>query len=85
MARWRQWNELTARQRRLVVLGATLDSVGKVAALADLRRRPAEGVRGPRWAWATAIALTGSAGVLPLAYLLLGRRTDRPAAVTPGC
>jgi hypothetical protein len=68
------------------VLGATLDSVGKVAALADLRRRPAEGVRGPRWAWATAIALTGSAGVLPLAYLLLGRRTDRPAAaVTPGC
>ncbi|MGY1742250.1 MULTISPECIES: hypothetical protein [unclassified Blastococcus] len=74
MAGWRQWGELTAGQRRLVVAGVVVDSVAKAVALRDLRRRPAAQVCGPRWLWGTAIALTGSAGAVPLAYLLLGRR-----------
>ena len=69
-----QWDELTSGQRRLVVLAAGVDTVAKAVALRDLRRRPAAGVRGPSWAWATAILLTGSGGAVPIGYFLVGRR-----------
>ncbi len=71
-----RWAELTAGQRRLVVLGVATDSVAKVVALRDLRRRPASQIRGARWAWGAAVALTGSAGVVPLLYLLVGRKLN---------
>lgn len=74
MSRLPQWAELTDRQRALVVLAVVTDSVAKVVALRDLRRRPAELVRGPRWLWGTAVALTGSGGAVPLLYLAVGRR-----------
>ncbi len=70
----KQWSELTGAQRGLVVAGVVVDSVAKAAALRDLRRRPAGRVRGPKWLWATAIALTGSLGAVPLTYFLFGRR-----------
>ena len=76
MSRLPQWAELTDRQRALVVLAVVTDSVAKVVALRDLRRRPAEQVRGPRWLWSTAVALSGSAGAVPLLYLAVGRRTQ---------
>ena len=46
----------------------------KVAALVDLVRRPAEQVRGSKRAWAAAIVVVNSGGVVPLAYFLRGRR-----------
>ncbi|TFV92275.1 hypothetical protein E4P40_03500 [Blastococcus sp. CT_GayMR20] len=73
----RRWNQLSARDRRLVVLGAVVDGALKVAALADLRRRPPSGVRGRKWVWATVVALANSFGVVPLVYFVLGRRRDR--------
>ncbi|MGW4370657.1 hypothetical protein ACWEKT_33950 [Nocardia takedensis] len=51
-----------------------LDSIAKAVALADLRRRPAEQVKGSKRVWATAITVVNSVGVLPLAYFALGRR-----------
>ncbi len=74
MAGLPRWDQLSGRQRGAVVLGAVADSVAKVVALRDLRRRPAAAVRGPKWAWATAILFTGSAGAVPLLYRLVGRR-----------
>lgn len=74
MAGLPQWSELTGAQRRLVVAAAVADTVGKVVALRDLRRRSAAEVRGPKWLWAVAIVLTGSAGAVPLLYRLVGRR-----------
>ena len=73
MARTR-WSELSERNRRLIAIGGALDATLRIAALVDLRRRPAEEVRGSKRAWGVAVAVVSSAGVLPIAYFILGRR-----------
>ena len=73
MAR-RRWSDLSERTRRLIVLGAVFEGVLKIAALRDIKRRPAAQIRGPKWAWATAVTLVNSVGGAPLAYFLFGRR-----------
>ncbi|GAA1107196.1 hypothetical protein GCM10009630_00090 [Kribbella jejuensis] len=70
----KKWDELSPRSRRLVVVGAVAESVLKSIALADLARRPAEQVRGPKPAWAVFLTLFNSVGVAPVAYWLFGRR-----------
>jgi hypothetical protein len=71
----RKWSDLSPRTRRVVMVMAALEGAVKVAALVDLARRPASQVRGSKAAWATAITLVNSAGAVPLAYFLRGRRT----------
>ena len=73
MAR-RRWSDLSERNRRLLVVGAAVEGVLKIAALIDLRRRPAAAVRGRKWIWATVIALANSVGLVPIGYFLFGRR-----------
>lgn len=73
MAR-KSWSDLAPRTRRIIVVGGTVDVVLRAVALADLKGRPSAEVRGPKPAWATALALVSSGGVLPVAYLLRGRR-----------
>lgn len=73
MAR-KRWSELSERSRKLIVIAGSVEGVLKIAALMDLRRRPAAEVRGRKWAWATAITLVSSVGALPAAYFLVGRR-----------
>ena len=70
----RRWQDLDPRTRRLVVVGASIDAVLRIAALVDLRGRPADEVRGGKRRWALGLSLVNSAGALPLAYFLLGRR-----------
>jgi hypothetical protein len=70
----RRWSELSERNRRLLVAGAAVEGVLKLAALVDLLRRPAAEVHGRKWVWATAITLANSAGVVPVSYFLFGRR-----------
>ena len=77
MARGRRWSDLSERDRRLVVLGAAVDAIMKSAALIDLRRRPATGIRGRKWVWATVITLANSVGIVPAGYFLFGRRPVR--------
>ena len=72
----RRWSELSERTRRLLLLGAALEGVLKIAALVDLKRRPAAGVRGRKWVWATGITLANSVGAVPIGYFLFGRRRD---------
>jgi hypothetical protein len=74
MAARRQWSDLSQRTRRLLIGAAVAEGMLKVAALIDLKRRPATQVRGPKWIWATVLVLVGSAGVLPISYFVLGRR-----------
>jgi hypothetical protein len=74
MNRGRRWSDLSERNRRLVVVGAVLEGALKIAALIDLKRRPAIEIRGHKWIWATVVTLVNSVGVVPLAYLLFGRR-----------
>jgi hypothetical protein len=74
MAARKQWNDLSERSRRLLIAAAAAEGILKVAALIDLKRRPAAQVRGPKWLWATAVTVISSAGVLPVSYFVFGRR-----------
>ena len=73
----KRWRELDPRTRRVIVVVGAVEGALKVAALIDLKRRPAEQVRGSKKAWATAIVLVNSAGAVPVAYFLKGRRRER--------
>jgi hypothetical protein len=72
-----KWSDLDPRVRRLIVAGATIEGALKIAALIDIKRRPAEQIRGPKKLWATGMLLN-SAGLIPISYFTVGRR--RPAA-----
>jgi hypothetical protein len=70
----RQWSDLSERNRRLITITAVAEGILKLAALIDIKRRPASQIRGPKWLWATAVAVISSAGVLPISYFVVGRR-----------
>jgi hypothetical protein len=70
----KQWSDLSERNRRLLIAAAAAEGILKVAALIDLKRRPATQIRGPKWLWATAVTVISSAGVLPISYFVFGRR-----------
>jgi len=70
----RRWNDLSDKQRRLLAIIAAVDLALRVAALIDIRRRPASAIRGSKKAWASGVALANSAGVLPISYFVFGRR-----------
>jgi len=70
----RRWSELSEQTRRWIVVGAIIEGILKIAALIDLKRRPAAEVRGRKWVWATVITLANSVGAVPLGYFLFGRR-----------
>jgi hypothetical protein len=72
----RRWSDLSDRQRRLLVVGGVVEGLLKLAALNDLRRRPAGDVRGRKWVWAVVLTLANSAGLVPLAYFRFGRRSS---------
>ncbi|HEY9339097.1 hypothetical protein [Kribbella sp. NPDC050459] len=71
----KKWAELSPQQQRLVIAGVVVESVLKAVALADLARRPAAQVRGPKPMWALLLTLSNSLGVAPVIYWLYGRRT----------
>ena len=70
----RRWSELSEQTRRWIVVGAIIEGILKIAALIDLKRRPAAEVRGRKWVWTTVITLANSVGAVPLGYFLFGRR-----------
>jgi hypothetical protein len=74
MAARKQWSDLSERNRRLLIAAAAAEGILKVAALIDIKRRPATQIRGPKWLWATAVTVISSAGVLPVSYFVFGRR-----------
>ena len=77
MAPRKQWSDLSQRTRRLLTITAVAEGVLKLAALIDIKRRPASQIRGPKWLWATVVTVVSSAGVVPISYFVLGRRQPR--------
>jgi hypothetical protein len=75
MADW--WSNLSPRNRKLLIAAGVAETGLKAAVLIDLRRRPANQIRGSRRLWAAAM-LVNSAGLIPLSYFAFGRR--RPPA-----
>jgi hypothetical protein len=74
MADSRRWRDLSERRRRLLIIAAAAEGILKLAALVDLKRRPASQVRGPKWLWASLVTVVSSAGILPISYFIFGRR-----------
>lgn len=74
MADRRRWSDLSEGTRRLIIAAAVADSILKGAALVDIKRRPANQIRGPKWLWVPVIVVVNSAGVVPISYFVLGRR-----------
>ena len=73
----KSWKDLDDRQKRLIIMGAAVQVTLQFLALRDLRRRPAEEVNGPKWAW---LPVTFVNGLGPIAYFVLGRRRVSTAA-----
>jgi hypothetical protein len=73
----KRWSALSPRSRRLIVAGSVWEAVLKVAALVDLARRPSSEVRGSKLRWVLAVTFINSAGGVPLAYFIHGRRRGR--------
>lgn len=67
-----QWGDLSRGQQTLIVAAAAVELVVTTAALRDLRRRDARGVRGSKVLWALSFVVQP---VGPLAYFALGRAT----------
>jgi hypothetical protein len=66
-----RWSDLSSGQQRAIV-GAGIVQVGlMLAALLDIRRRPAGQIRGPKGAWVAA-SFFNTHG--PLAYFVFGRK-----------
>jgi len=74
MAASKQWSDLSESNRRLLLAAAAVDVSLRIAALIDIKRRPASQIRGKKWAWATAVAIVNSAGILPISYFIFGRQ-----------
>lgn len=74
MAAGRQWSRLSERSRRLIIAAAIAEGCLKIAALIDIKRRPASEIRGPKWLWATVVVTANSFGAVPLSYFAFGRR-----------
>ena len=70
----RRWSDLSEGTRRLLITAAVADGALRVAALIDIKRRPASQIRGRKRVWAAAMAVISSAGVVPISYFVFGRR-----------
>ncbi|XBB65737.1 DUF5652 family protein [Nocardioides sp. WV_118_6] len=73
----KRWRDLSPRTRKIILVTGAVDGALKAVALADLKRRDADEINGSKGTWATALTLLNTAGVLPIVYLVRGRR---PAA-----
>ena len=69
-----RWDELSPTRKKILIGVGVVDAGMRAWALVDLRRRPADQVNGPKPAWALALTVVNSAGVLPTVYLLFGRK-----------
>jgi hypothetical protein len=77
-----RWKDLSRTARRLILLGGAVEGMLKLVALVDLKRRSASEVNGSKARWAVAIVSLNSVGLVPVLYLLRGRRRLE-AAIRP--
>jgi len=71
MAAKKKWSDRSKRSRRLIVATGVVEVVLVVATLIDIKRRPADQMKGSKRMW-TALAFVNIAG--PIAYFAFGRR-----------
>ena len=74
MAAKKKWSDYSKRSRGLIVAAGVVEVALLVAALIDIRRRPADQIDGSKRMW-TALAFIDIAG--PIAYFIFGRRRQQ--------
>ena len=67
----KQWSDLSPQKRAIFSITGLVQVALLVAALIDLRRRPAEQIKGSKKLW-TLVAFINFVG--PIAYFVLGRK-----------
>ncbi len=71
MKKKRSWGELSSLQKAMLIVAGVVELLLLVAALVDLRRRPAEQIRGSKRVWAL-VAFINYVG--PVTYFIVGRK-----------
>ncbi|MUL81588.1 MULTISPECIES: hypothetical protein [unclassified Mycolicibacterium] len=71
----KRWNDLSPTTKTTVIAMVAVDAGLRAWALRDLAGRQANQTNGPKWLWGSALGLIGTAGVLPVAYLIAGRKS----------
>jgi hypothetical protein len=79
MAQRKQWKDLTGPQRLSVFVMIGIQVSLLAGALADIRRRPPELIRGPKAMWGV-VAFINYVG--PISYFVFGRKAA-PQLVPP--
>ena len=74
----KQWQDLTDRQKRGIVVLGVLQLALLAAALIDIRRRPAEEINGSKRLWTMIVFING---IGPIAYFVFGRKQPASAGV----
>jgi len=69
-----RWSDLSERTRKLIITAAVADGTLRIAALIDIKRRPASQIRGRKLLWAAVVAVVNSVGIIPISYFVFGRR-----------
>jgi hypothetical protein len=69
--RKKSWRDLSGRQKLSILAYAAGQLALLTAALTDLKKRPAEQVKGPKGAWAAACFVSYLG---PVSYFVFGRR-----------
>jgi hypothetical protein len=77
--RSKQWRDLTAAQKRGIMLLGALQLALLITALIDIRRRPADAINGSKRLWTAVVFING---IGPIAYFVVGRKRPAPARVT---
>ena len=74
----KQWQDLTNRQKRGIVLLGALQITLLAAALIDIRRRPADAINGSKRLWTAVVFING---IGPIAYFVFGRKRQASAGI----
>ncbi|MAU80969.1 PLD nuclease N-terminal domain-containing protein [Gordonia sp. Z-3] len=72
-AKKKRFSQLPPESRALIIVGAIVQFALQGAALRDLKRRPAEQVKGPKPLW---VALSFLNYFGPIAYFVVGRKSQ---------
>lgn len=70
-AKLAEWKSFSPAGKATVVAAVVAELAAKAGVWADLAKRPADKVRGPKWLWAV-LSLVNGFG--PGAYFMLGRK-----------
>lgn len=71
----KRWNDLSPAAKTAVVVVAAADAGLRAWALRDLAGREPNRINGPKWLWGSALGLLTTSGVLPVVYLVAGRKS----------